>query len=1716
MLYTGSPIEVTYTVTDAAGNELVQGTDYTASITPWPVRDIGTYTLSITGVGDYTGSKSETFNVYAVLFSEDFEGGQMPEGWTSEGIPVWAVGTGVDGHPWNAGQGSNNAWIKACFDDEEGWHYGPSKLITPVIDLSAAATAELSFMHVQEPYDPEDDEYGADDLRVYYRTSPTGEWILLDGQVYEKWISPWKTEKGIVLPNLSSTYQLAFEYTCYEVWYHGIGIDNVRITQDNDCAKPTNLTIDYTGGTTSVVSWTSDASDFNLDVNGTIISNVTNPYTFENLNLASSYTIKVQAVCDNGHASNWSNPAILKTDLCPPENQCTISYVLSGGYEENDDFDKGDLFNWLDSYIRVVDVGTNEVLAIWTHTGEFWETSTGSLALCDGRQVRFEWYEEEDAGLAFDDYCTFTVYDAIGNIIFSGNHGFYSPVLYEHNCYACNKPENLTVNYTGGITAQLDWTSNAPAWYLDVNGTITTINEKPYTLTGLTLNTNYEVKVKPICDDENAEWSDPISFVTDLCMPDDQCILTIALSNAGDISWGDCALRVVDVSTGRVLGSFNESATYTLKVCNGRIISIEYIGSGDNQYLNGWLITDLNNEIISEHVGGDYLNPPIPGTLVTYTVDCTPAPCPKPLGLTVDHIWGNEVTLSWESEADAWQLCLNDDEDHLIDVTTKPYTIADLYTGTTYTVKVRANCGTDGVSTWSREVSFKTMNCTAANTCEISYELHARPYEGSYTYGWYNSGIRVINAVTEEIITTLTVPIHESTATGTLIVCDNSVLRFEWYQHYILANLDEMFVGSYTLYDANGDIILSGNGPMEGSRLHTVDCTLSSCHRPSGLSVSNVTNHTVDLSWTENGDATQWMVAYRRADQTSYSNVEYAYTNPYTIQYLAPETDYVVIVIPTCEVEKPSEELAFTTDVACSAPTGVAVVPAPTTAELSWTGTADNYEIQYIQGAYSPFWLWYDNDTLVKRIGGSTAQLRTWGVMYPASMLEGKDLLYKVSVFENQYYLSSYTVKIYTGGDNRPDELVHTETVIPADKIGFHEITLSSPVTIDPTKNLWIVLSVYGTYVKSACAVHEPNNQWSYSESDDKWSVYGPNSNYYNNSWMIRGFVASTLPSESSWTTVQASESPHTLTNLVSKKEYTVRVKSQCGGNDGESEWSEMALFTTPDEMTAPFNLEVVNVIHNSATLSWDGYQEGYQVQYGIILGDNQVNVTTNSLAIEDLRPNTQYLWRVRGRRRSTFGTYTYTGWSEIATFNTASPIIFLTDGNWNDGANWFLHKVPADDVDVTIAANTIIPAGYDAKVNNITLINGGSLTIKDGGQLHSNVDIEATIEKDIIGYTGTKDHYYLITNPLTTIVDPATTSTNLTTGNYDLYKYNGDYIGEEWRNYKAHAFSMVHGVGYLYANDDDITLRFTGLLSSQHTNLLCNLVELTYDPYLPLCSMNLVGNMYPHNGYVYLGYINGNHGVLADEISYYKTNDNGDEIIPATNEVVKPCEGIFVQATDYKQYALVSSVQQSTSKSRGLNMNVSKGDNIIDRAIVKFGQGNNLNKFQLNPSHTKLYLPQDDKDYAVINYNEKTGEIPLYFKASESGTYTLSFSNENVEFSYLHLIDHKTGADIDLLATPSYSFEGRITDYASRFKLVFVKNDDNLDNQEDFAFISNGEIIVIGEGILQIFDVLGHQLFNNHLSSLNSHLSLFTSPGVYVLRLINGENVRTQKIVVK
>ena len=374
----------------------------------------------------------------------------------------------------------------------------------------------------------------------------------------------------------------------------------------------------------------------------------------------------------------------------------------------------------------------------------------------------------------------------------------------------------------------------------------------------------------------------------------------------------------------------------------------------------------------------------------------------------------------------------------------------------------------------------------------------------------------------------------------------------------------------------------------------------------------------------------------------------------------------------------------------------------------------------------------------------------------------------------------------------------------------------------------------------------------------------------------------------------------------------------------------------------------------------------------------------------------------------------------------------------------------------------------------------------------------EETFTLDIAQYTsGQKNGWYLIASPVSVDL----TTNTMVSGTYDLYRFNPT-VDLEWENYKAMEnnqplhpdFTTLEvGRGYLYANGNNVQLSFTGVPSNNG--------EVT----MPYVGWNLVGNPLSTAA------------TITND--YYRMNDTHTGIMTeaGTGNIAR-MEGVFVKATQANQTVNFTPVQEGNNNGNSavvMNLSQYRGG-VIDRAIVRIGEGRQMTKFTLFENNTKLYIPQDDDDYAIVR-SEAQGELPVNFRAAENGTYTLSMDVENVDMNYLHLIDNMTGMDIDLLQTPSYTFEANVNDYESRFRLVFAGASTGSATDDSFAFYSNGNLIINNEGnaTLQVIDINGRILSSETISGSCSK-AINATTGVYMLRLINGDNVKVQKVVVR
>ena len=344
--------------------------------------------------------------------------------------------------------------------------------------------------------------------------------------------------------------------------------------------------------------------------------------------------------------------------------------------------------------------------------------------------------------------------------------------------------------------------------------------------------------------------------------------------------------------------------------------------------------------------------------------------------------------------------------------------------------------------------------------------------------------------------------------------------------------------------------------------------------------------------------------------------------------------------------------------------------------------------------------------------------------------------------------------------------------------------------------------------------------------------------------------------------------------------------------------------------------------------------------------------------------------------------------------------------------------------------------------------------------------------------------------------------------GTYDLYSYD-ESQEKEWLNYRTNNFELVPGKGYLYASKAGVTLTYEGEASPVFAD-----VNLPYTENKIVKSIYLAGNSQTNEQtfYVY-------NGELAKQsFNYLTMNEDGNGFISAqaTSYTAPAMTGFFVQAPGANMTLSTTDVNAKANVSL-LNINVLRNrGSVIDNAIVSFSNGSMMDKFYLMNNTTRVYIPQGNREMAIAN-SAAQGEMPVSFRASENGTYTIAVEAENVDMNYLHLIDNMTGADVDLLATPNYTFEARTNDYTSRFRLVFSANGIDDQTAETFAYFNgtNWTVSNTGDATLQVVDITGRIVSSETING-NATVSINQPAGIYMLRLVNGNDVKVQKVVVR
>ena len=390
--------------------------------------------------------------------------------------------------------------------------------------------------------------------------SATVSWINnSNASLWEVFISPCGTAPPTATTSGTQTTINPYLFTglnagtCYNIYVRAIcsisdssNWSNIStFTTLATCPSPLQLNATTITTTSLVFGWASTGTANNWEVIalpcGSLapsattvgIATTTNPYTYSELNPGTCYNLYVRSICSASDKSLWSGPFSATTLSAPPV--CGGNFIDPGGANAN-------YANNTDSTVTICPTITGQIVTV-TFTAFNTETNWDALYVFDGNSITAPQIASANpagnvpGGLAGGYWGTaipgpFTSSSADGCLTFrfrSDASVVAAGWIANITCLpppTCPRPTALVTSSGTINSVTLGWTNNSSATNWEVVflpcGTTTTPNTvgtivttNPYTITGLTPGTCYNLFVRAICSPtDNSLWSVGLPFTT--------------------------------------------------------------------------------------------------------------------------------------------------------------------------------------------------------------------------------------------------------------------------------------------------------------------------------------------------------------------------------------------------------------------------------------------------------------------------------------------------------------------------------------------------------------------------------------------------------------------------------------------------------------------------------------------------------------------------------------------------------------------------------------------------------------------------------------------------------------------------------------------------------------------------------------------------------------------------------------------------------------------------------------------------------------------------------------------------------------------------------------------------------------------------------------------------------------------------------------------------
>lgn len=524
-------------------------------------------------------------------------------------------------------------------------------------------------------------------------------------------------------------------------------------------------------------------------------------YEHTGLSPSTKYHYKIWAKNNLEEYSSGRNSEAT-TFACFPESQCNYTFRLTT-------LGSG---SWADSYMTV-EQGGRIIKELYKFCGNaFYDVQ---VSLCENTSYQLVWHPG-----TWGDIMGVEIIGPYGNSIFKRptqsafppNHPLLFEGVTDCNEPSCYAPLNIVVSDHQFHEVRIQWsTTNAQSvinleygllgFHPDSGILITGISDSPYTLSGLTSGTRYELRLQSDCgNNELSFWSLPVYFETscnfyDLPIYEDFSNipyreLPMCWERNGSTAFPAGNWEVWGHDRGTLWNNTARYATLISPLINDNLNQLRmyfdlkwdpYLGNlkvGTSKYENdNYSFTSLesfpsrlmydfepavrqvvyfeeyngDDRQIAFRLGAEDATNPSWVFIDNILIEEVP-PCPEPYNLIIDNHTATTVELAWKQAGtiQEWEIKLGEigfdpnAEGLLISgIVSNPFVINNLIPATFYQVYVRTICGV-GNSIWSEPIVFSSHpellslpHIENFNNCPVTY----------LPPGWLNLGEGMYNAV---------------------------------------------------------------------------------------------------------------------------------------------------------------------------------------------------------------------------------------------------------------------------------------------------------------------------------------------------------------------------------------------------------------------------------------------------------------------------------------------------------------------------------------------------------------------------------------------------------------------------------------------------------------------------------------------------------------------------------------------------------------------------------------------------------------------------------------------------------------------------------------------------------------------------------------------------------------------------------------------------------